>query len=99
MGQAAAGAAAAKEPCLVGTRVVAWSGLEPGDPARMAARIIESVDVQPALVRLVLGSQACPLMPHQYVRSICCVTWPRGARSADRPRRRWPGRESYNVIA
>jgi hypothetical protein len=34
------------------------NGLAPGDPARMAARIIETVDVEPALLRLVLGSQA-----------------------------------------
>jgi NAD(P)-dependent dehydrogenase (short-subunit alcohol dehydrogenase family) len=34
------------------------NGLAPGDPARMAARIIESVDVVPAPLRLVLGSQA-----------------------------------------
>ena len=34
------------------------NGLAPGDPARMAARIIESVDVQPAPLRIVLGSQA-----------------------------------------
>ena len=34
------------------------SGLAPGDPARMAACIIESVDVEPAPLRLVLGSQA-----------------------------------------
>jgi len=34
------------------------NGLAPGDPARMAARIIESVDVEPAPMRLVLGSQA-----------------------------------------
>ena len=34
------------------------SGPAPGDPARMAARIIESVDVQPAPLRIVLGSQA-----------------------------------------
>ena len=34
------------------------NGLVPGDPARMAARIIESVDVDPAPLRLVLGSQA-----------------------------------------
>ncbi|HSB72598.1 MAG TPA: SDR family oxidoreductase [Candidatus Methylomirabilis sp.] len=34
------------------------SGLAPGDPARMAARIIESVDVEPAALRMVLGSQA-----------------------------------------
>lgn len=34
------------------------NGLAPGDPARMAARIIESVDVQPAPLRLMLGSQA-----------------------------------------
>jgi NAD(P)-dependent dehydrogenase (short-subunit alcohol dehydrogenase family) len=34
------------------------SGLAPGDPARMAARIIESVDVEPAPLRVVLGSQA-----------------------------------------
>jgi hypothetical protein len=30
----------------------------PGDPARMAARIIESVDTEPAPLRMVLGSQA-----------------------------------------
>ncbi len=34
------------------------NGLAPGDPARMAARIIESIDVDPAPLRLVLGSQA-----------------------------------------
>jgi NAD(P)-dependent dehydrogenase (short-subunit alcohol dehydrogenase family) len=34
------------------------NGLAPGNPARMAARIIESVDVEPAPMRLVLGSQA-----------------------------------------
>jgi NAD(P)-dependent dehydrogenase (short-subunit alcohol dehydrogenase family) len=34
------------------------NGLAPGDPARMAARIIESVDVQPAPLRIVLGSVA-----------------------------------------
>jgi NAD(P)-dependent dehydrogenase (short-subunit alcohol dehydrogenase family) len=34
------------------------NGVAPGDPARMAARIIESVDVEPAPLRLVLGSQA-----------------------------------------
>jgi hypothetical protein len=34
------------------------NGLAPGDPARMAARIIESADVQPAPMRLVLGSLA-----------------------------------------
>jgi NAD(P)-dependent dehydrogenase (short-subunit alcohol dehydrogenase family) len=34
------------------------NGLAPGDPARMAARIIESVDVEPAPMRLVLGSLA-----------------------------------------
>jgi NAD(P)-dependent dehydrogenase (short-subunit alcohol dehydrogenase family) len=34
------------------------SGVAPGDPARMAARIIESVDAEPAPLRLVLGSQA-----------------------------------------
>ena len=33
-------------------------GLAPGDPARMAARMIESVDVEPAPLRMVLGSQA-----------------------------------------
>jgi len=32
--------------------------LAPGDPARMAARIIESVDAEPAPLRIVLGSQA-----------------------------------------
>ncbi len=34
------------------------NGLAPGDPTRMAIRIIESVDVEPAPLRLVLGSQA-----------------------------------------
>ncbi|QWT39039.1 SDR family oxidoreductase [Dickeya dadantii] len=34
------------------------NGLAPGDPARMATRIIESVDRQPAPLRMVLGSQA-----------------------------------------
>jgi NAD(P)-dependent dehydrogenase (short-subunit alcohol dehydrogenase family) len=34
------------------------NGLAPGDPARMAERIIESVDVEPAPLRMVLGSQA-----------------------------------------
>ena len=31
---------------------------QPGDPVRMATRIIESVDVEPAPMRVVLGSQA-----------------------------------------
>jgi NAD(P)-dependent dehydrogenase (short-subunit alcohol dehydrogenase family) len=34
------------------------SASAPGDPARMAARIIESVDVEPVPLRMVLGSQA-----------------------------------------
>lgn len=34
------------------------NGLAPGDPARMAARIIGSVEVEPAPLRMVLGSQA-----------------------------------------
>jgi NAD(P)-dependent dehydrogenase (short-subunit alcohol dehydrogenase family) len=34
------------------------NGLAPGDPGRMAARIIESVDVEPAPLRMILGSQA-----------------------------------------
>jgi NAD(P)-dependent dehydrogenase (short-subunit alcohol dehydrogenase family) len=34
------------------------NGLAPGDPARMATRIIESVDVEPVPLRIVLGSQA-----------------------------------------
>jgi len=34
------------------------NGLAPGDPMRMAARIIESVDKEPAPLRMVLGSQA-----------------------------------------
>ncbi len=34
------------------------NGLAPGDPVRMAARIIESVDKEPAPLRIVLGSQA-----------------------------------------
>lgn len=34
------------------------NGLAPGDPQRMAARIIESVDIEPAPLRMMLGSQA-----------------------------------------
>src|SRR5204863_8492472 len=34
------------------------NGLAAGDPARMAARIIESVDVEPAPLRIVLGTLA-----------------------------------------
>jgi NAD(P)-dependent dehydrogenase (short-subunit alcohol dehydrogenase family) len=34
------------------------NGLAPGDPARMAAAIIASVDLNPAPIRIVLGSQA-----------------------------------------
>jgi NAD(P)-dependent dehydrogenase (short-subunit alcohol dehydrogenase family) len=34
------------------------NGRAPGDPARMAARIIESIDKEPAPMRMVLGSQA-----------------------------------------
>ncbi len=34
------------------------NGLAPGDPALMAERIIESVDISPAPLRMVLGSQA-----------------------------------------
>ncbi len=36
----------------------AEKGLAPGDPARMAARIIESVAVEPAPLRMVLGKRA-----------------------------------------
>jgi len=36
----------------------ASKGLAPGDPAKMAGRIIESVDKTPAPLRMVLGSQA-----------------------------------------
>ena len=36
----------------------ASNGLAPGDPVRMAARIIESVDTHPAPMRIILGSQA-----------------------------------------
>lgn len=36
----------------------ASKGLAPGDPAKMAARIIESVNQSPAPLRMVLGSQA-----------------------------------------
>lgn len=36
----------------------ASKGLAPGDPVRMAERIIESVEIKPAPLRMVLGSQA-----------------------------------------
>ena len=32
-------------------------GLTPGDPVRMAQRIIESVEIEPTPLRMVLGSQ------------------------------------------
>ena len=34
------------------------NGLAPGDPARMATRIIDSIDINPAPLRMILGSQA-----------------------------------------
>lgn len=34
------------------------NGLAPGDPAKMAARIIESADTEKPLLHMVLGSQA-----------------------------------------
>ncbi|XVV10147.1 SDR family oxidoreductase [Actinoplanes sp. CA-131856] len=34
------------------------NGLAPGDPARMGAAIIDSVDISPAPLRMILGSQA-----------------------------------------
>lgn len=34
------------------------NGLAPGDPVRMASRIVESVDQEPAPLRMVLGSEA-----------------------------------------
>jgi NAD(P)-dependent dehydrogenase (short-subunit alcohol dehydrogenase family) len=34
------------------------NGVAPGDPARMATRIIESIEIEPAPLRMVLGSQA-----------------------------------------
>jgi NAD(P)-dependent dehydrogenase (short-subunit alcohol dehydrogenase family) len=34
------------------------NGLAPGDPARMAAAMIDSVDTEPAPLRMILGSQA-----------------------------------------
>ena len=36
----------------------ASKGLAPGDPTKMAQRIIESVDMEKAPLRMVLGSQA-----------------------------------------
>ena len=43
----------------------ASKGLAPGDPAKMALRIIESVDKTPALLRMVLGSQALEATIHR----------------------------------
>ena len=39
------------------------NGLAPGDPARTAAEIINSVDQQPAQLQLMLGSQALQSTP------------------------------------
>lgn len=56
---------AAPLPAYAGTPARAFermldadNGLAPGDPARMAAAIIASVDAEPAPLRMVLGSQA-----------------------------------------
>ncbi|WP_024285502.1 hypothetical protein [Cellulomonas sp. KRMCY2] len=48
----------ARDPDLQLRMLDAANGLAPGDPARMAAAIIASVDVEPAPLRMVLGSQA-----------------------------------------
>ena len=34
------------------------NGLAPGDPVKMAERIIESVNIEPAPLRMIFGSQA-----------------------------------------
>jgi hypothetical protein len=34
------------------------NGVAPGDPARMATRIIDSVNIEPPPLRMMLGSQA-----------------------------------------
>lgn len=41
-----------------GNELDSSKGLAAGDPARMAARMIESVDIEPAPLRQVYGSQA-----------------------------------------
>ena len=43
-----------------GVRLDPAKGLAPGDPAKMASRIIESTGKVPAPLRMVLGSQALP---------------------------------------
>jgi aryl-alcohol dehydrogenase-like predicted oxidoreductase len=55
-------------------------GLAPGDPARMAARIIDSVETEPAPLRLVLGSQALEA-------TLTTLRTHRRLREADRPSR------------
>lgn len=45
----------------------ASKGLAPGDPAKMAQRIIESVDKDPAPLRMVLGAAVCYITCHQEV--------------------------------
>jgi Carboxymuconolactone decarboxylase family len=52
------------------------NGLAAGDPARMAARLIESVDVEPAPLRLVLSSQALQ------TPSTCCASASRTSRAS-----------------
>jgi hypothetical protein len=48
------------------------NGLAPGDPARMAARIIDSVDMEPAPLPMLLGSQALG----EHVRDVPCGAGP-----------------------
>jgi hypothetical protein len=58
------------------------NGLAPGDPARMAARIIDSVDMEPeAPLPMLLGSQALG----EHVRDATRAD--RRLRGATRPRR------------
>ena len=46
------------------------NGLAAGDPKRMATRIIESADTEPAPMRLVLGSQALDSTIHVLLKRI-----------------------------
>ena len=53
------------------------NGLAPGDPNRMAARMIKSADVDPVPQPLVLGSQAMEGTPNHHAKAY------RGLRGTD----------------
>jgi len=72
------------------------NGLAPGDPARMAARIIASVDTEPAPLRIMLGSQALETTLTTLRKHITDLqTQTELTASTDFPRASEPGSSTY----